>query len=348
MICNVSRLTTFQECRQKDSYLHEHHLIPNRTPTPLLTGGAIHTGLEHFFKSGSVDVAVVELERNYRERIGEQTFVLPEESEIYEKELTFSKKAVVAWATHYEEMGFTVLYPEVTFCVPLPGTEHHCFWMHKLLHPGTADSNINVLAPDGCGDPRCVVAHHLKGKADGVVNKQGKIWLLETKSSAMTGTPFFDRWFLALQPTAYMWGVWKATGVKPHGFIMNVIKKPNHNFKGNLDDWFARDPFEREAYVRSDEDFDRFEREAKKMFDERERAHRDGIIYMNSGSCVMYNRRCHFFDRCQRNGEEMLGEFRIRPTDYVEEEYYKLAGLEVPKPTLPQIASFEAESEVII
>lgn len=336
MICNVSRLQTFQECRQKDDYLWEQRLIPNRTPTPLLTGGAVHKGLEVYFKTNNPKEALDQLESNYRERIGEMPFILPEEQEIYEKEIRFSKMAFACWARHYLEMGFEVLYPEVTFLVPLPGTKHHCYWMHKLLHPNEINYKVAYdlynRQIEGCKDSRCRIEHHIKGKCDGVVSRQGKIWLLETKTAAATGVPFYDQWLLDLQPTTYIWGVSKALGIKINGFILNAIKKPNHNFKGSLEEHFAKDPFEQEPYVRTEEDLERFERQAKMMFDDRERAHRDGIIYMSPrrATCVAFNRRCHFFDLCQRHGERLEGEFLQRPLDYVEEDYYRLAGIEPP------------------
>lgn len=327
MICNYSRLSTFQECRTKDDYLWEKRLIPNRTPTPLLTGGAVHKGLEVYFKTSDASQALNDLELNYRERIGEMPFVLPEEQALYEQEIRFSKMAFACWAQHYHEQGWQVLYPEVTFLVALPGTEHHCYWMHKLLHPEWDKGNPTAF---NCHDPRCVVAHYVKGKCDGIIEKQGKIWLLETKTAGMTGAPFYDRFYLDMQPTAYIWGASKALGIRINGFILNVIKKPNKNYKGSLEDFFSRDPFEQEAYFRSDEDLARFEVQAKLLFDERERAHRDNIIYMNNQSCVKYNRRCQFFDLCQRHGEQLEGEFLSRPIDYVEEDYYRLAGLKVP------------------
>lgn len=342
MICNVSRLQTFQECRQKDKYLWEDRLIPNRTPTPLLTGGAVHKGLEVYFKTQDPKVALEELESNYRDRIGEQPFVLPEEQEIYESEIRFSKMAFACWAEHYHSQGWQVLYPEVTFLVPLPGTEHHCHWLHKLrelTYPAVIPEYHRCIANSGCNS-----LHYLKGRCDGIIEKQGKIWLLETKTSGMTGNPFYDRFYLDLQPTAYIWGASKALGIRINGFILNVIKKPNKNYKGSLEDFFARDPFEQEAYIRTDENLIRFEREAKILFDERERAHRDGIIYMNTQSCVKYNRRCHFFETCQAGGEISEGQFIQRPIDYVEEEYYRLAGLEPPtRPITPVL--FEEASE---
>ena len=325
MISNVSRITTFLECRQKDAYLWEQRLLPQRTPTPLLTGGAFAKGQEAFFKTENVDEALLAVEQNYQERVGEMAFVLPEEQLIYEKETKFAKMAMQLWAKKYREFGFQVLYPEVTFLVPLKGTLHHCYWMHKLLYP-----NIPFYE---CSNINDRINHFIKGRCDGVVQKQGKIWLLETKTGTVTGPIWYDQWPMDLQLTSYAWGVSKQLGIRINGIILNIVKKPHPNFKGSLEEHFAREPFEQEAYIRTDEDLEAFERDSRMIWDDRERAHSEGLIYKSPrrATCVAFNRRCYFYDLCLRHGEQLEGEFIQRPLDYVEEDYYKLAGLEPPQ-----------------
>jgi hypothetical protein len=266
-------------------------------------------------------------------------FILPEEQAIYEKEIVFSKHAFACWAKHYLEFGWQVLYPEVTFLIPLPRTEHHCYWMHNLLHPDEPVYRQEYpVTGYSCSDRRCYMPHYLKGKCDGIIQRQGKIWLLETKTTGADTQPYRDSFQLAIQPTAYIYGASRALGIRINGFVLNIIRKPRSNFMGSIEEHFAKDPFGQEAFLRSDEDLDRFEYEAKIMWDERERAHREGIIYMNTKSCINFNRRCHFFDLCQRHGERLDGEFLTKPNDYVDEEYYRLAGLEVPvQPKMPAL-----------
>ena len=355
MISNVSRITTFLECRQKDAYLWEQRLLPNRTPTPLLTGGAFAKGQEVFFKTEDVSQAVLAVEQNYQERLGEMAFVLPEEQLIYEKETKFAKMAMQFWAKKYKEFGFQVLYPEVTFLVPFGGTEHHCYWMHKLLYPDIPFDQCPTLNGFNYWEPGdrppnrrgCWIQHHIKGRCDGVVQKQGKIWLLETKTGTVTGPIWYDQWPMDLQLTSYAWGVSKQLGIRINGIVLNIVKKPHPNFRGSIEEHFAHEPFEQEAYIRTDEDLEAFEREAKLMWDDRERAHSEGRIYKSPrrATCVAFNRRCYFYDLCLRHGEQLEGEFLQRPLDYVEEDYYKLAGLEPPeKPKATPAVLYEEAS----
>ena len=88
--------------------------------------------------------------------------------------------------------------------------------------------------------------------------------------------------------------------------------------------------FEREAYLRDDKSLTEFERELILRANDYETAFATGNIYKNTRSCVSFQRRCYYFDLCQRHGEMTDGEFRTRPSDYVDLEYYNLLGVPAP------------------
>jgi hypothetical protein len=177
--------------------------------------------------------------------------------------------------------------------------------------------------------PKCFMPHYFKGKTDAVVEWMTKVWLFEHKTNAQAPEIFYKRYLLDAQATGYMYGIWKTLGVKPEGFILNVIQKPYKNAKDQLAVGFGREP-----YFRSNEDLERFALELVEQANDYERAFAaaDGgniaAVYMNTKSCTNYNRQCYYMDYCQRMFVANEGEFHEREEDYVEAEYKKVLQLE--------------------
>lgn len=327
MILNISRASTFQECRTKSMYYSKQRLAPFRVADPLLLGGSYHKGLAHMFAKKDPVGAILIAEKDYRDAYARQTsMILPEEKALIERNCTWMNNSLAEFSKHYNLQDVEVLQPEVEFCVPLPDTEHHCGFFHRILHPGEST--------EGCQDSRCIQPHWFKGKTDAVVQWKNNIWLFEHKTEARTGDVYFTRFLLDFQPTGYIYGIKQATGIRPAGFILNIIKKPNSQFKG---DPLTVVGFEREAYIRSDADLDRFAGEFSSLADDFETAFfNPRKAYMNTKACTGWGRKCEFHDICMNHGEfDLGGQFQIRPEwDYVELEYYKILGLPTPaKPT---------------
>jgi hypothetical protein len=335
MIINISRASQFQECRQKSDYYARQRLIPFTTADPLLLGGAYHDGLAQFFATGNIVSAIFHAEAKYREGYAKQeAFILPEERPMIERQVTWLTNSLAEFAKHYAAQDIQVIQPEVEFCVPLPGTEHHCSFFHQILHPGEGGF------PYTCADPRCVQPHYFRGKTDAVVSWLGRMWLFEHKTEARTGDGFFTKFLLDFQPTGYLYGIRQSIGLRPAGFVLNIIKKPNAAFKG---DPLSVVGFEREVYVRSDADLDRFETQLASLADDyEEAAFNPRKVYMNTKSCMNWNRKCDYHDVCLNHGDvDLSTRFQVRPTwDYVEKAYYDILGLEAPtNPGLVQITA---------
>jgi hypothetical protein len=310
-------------------YYSKNRIQAFKTADPLILGGAYHTGLAEFFATGDMTQAMFKAEGEYRARYEKQeAFILPEERPLIERHVTWMNNSLVEFAKHYKAGDIQVLQPEVEFTVPLPGTEHHCEYFHKIIYP-----NHSPAAPGTCVDPRCWHPHYFRGKTDAVVEWQGRVWLFEHKTEARTGDTYFIRFLLDSQPTGYLYGIHKSTGLRPAGFVLNIIKKPNSSFKG---DPLSVVGFEREVYIRTDEDLVRFERELSSLADDFEEAYfNDRKVYMNTKSCTNWNRKCDYHDVCLNHGEFSPDQFAVRPEwDYVELEYYKILGL--PEPTAPE------------
>lgn len=268
------------------------------------------------FATGNVETAKQAAENEFRARfVGE--LLLPEERRIIEQDIEWTRRAVEKYAHYYQTSAFRVLWPEVKFLVPLPNTEHHCYFVHRILHPDL---------PFPCSDDRCIVPHYLIGKTDAVMEWERKVWLLEHKTTSITGDIFYNRFWLDIQPTGYIYGIWKSTGVRPAGFLLSVVKKPNKRASDQL----AVD-FEREPYLRSDADLAEFETDIVRIAEDYEHAAVTNRWYRNTHACTSWNRRCYFIEVCKRNQEIVPDEFRTRELDYAQLAYYQILGLTPPE-----------------
>lgn len=316
MIANISRLEGFHACRQKEHNVNTLKLIPLLEAEPLVTGWATHLGFATLLAKKDVNLALVEGEKVYRDRIATQV-LLPEEKELFERRILFVKAAIQAYHKVLPSEGYEILMPEVTFRVAIPNSEHHCWYCHNLLTPNAPyeDCPHNRVAP--CWQP-----YYFKGRTDAVVRWDGMIWLLEHKTSSDNKGTFWDQWYLDWQCTGYLYGIWKATGIRPQGFILNKINKPNKR----------QDPtqvsIQREPFLRSDEDLQRFEKEFLLRAQDYEESMRLGRIWLNPDNCVSWSRRCDFHKKCMDHQSFDSLAYRAKPMDYVEEEYYTLLNLD--------------------
>lgn len=337
MIINVSRSQFFQQCRRKQ-YFYDMGLVQLGLAEPLVGGSAYHKGSAVLTATKNRDEAVKAAETYYRDELAKIKMLLPEERVLHERNIELVKRMVNAQADQYVKDTWEVLKPEVEFLVDLPGTEHHCWYIHKLIHPElpvnaagmTLDEQGNLTGI--CNDPRCIITHKLRGKTDAVLSWNSMIWIMERKTSGMKQNIFWDQWYLSHQLSAYVYGVRKATGLPVNGVILEKSPKPAKN----------QDPFsfdyspEREPYLRTESDLAEFETEISVIASDYERAAAVGksAFYRNPQSCIDYNRRCDYWDCCKRGGTPNVGEFRQREPDYVEKAYYTLLGMEIPNATV--------------
>lgn len=348
MIFNISRLHQFQECRRKAQYADIDRLIPNREEEALMIGSGFHGGAASILAGKPLEEAKRDAEAAYRERQAKD--LLPEEQAQHEHNVTLVNCMVEKFHRKYKDDPYTVLHPEVEFCVPMPGTIHHCYFAHQMLGKetncnaqmsgkggyflcdcGYATVQEALLLDRSCGNcgeqiPLCFQPHWFKGKTDAIIMLRNVIWLLEHKTTALAYSLYVRQFQLADQPTGYIYGIWKSIGLKPHGFILNVIQKPNKRVR-------EINPFnieiDREPFLRTDEDLARFEREAIQLATDYEHAVVEKAMYMNTSSCHNWNRACYFLDVCLNHGEIREDQFIRRDDDYVLDEYKKILHMEV-------------------
>lgn len=326
MILNSSSGGTFQECREKVWNWRELRLESKREAEPLTIGAAFHAGLAAVYKKAPLEDSLSLIRDVYLAEMGTQ-MILPEERPLIEQNIAFAQNSLREYQKYWKDEPIQVLMPEVKFRVALPDTMHHCYFVHRLLHPDDPNTKlyapseweVNSKQPHLCEDKRCWHPHYYTGITDAVITWQNQIWLGEHKTSGIFSELYLDRFRMDKQPRGYLYGIEKSIGVRPKGFILNVIKKPRKD---------AKDPtrptgFVREPFLVSDRELEEFEKWAIQVSQDYEEAFRTGNIYQNNHSCVSYNRRCPYFNSCLR-GEHDLEEFSQRPNDYVDEQYLEL------------------------
>jgi hypothetical protein len=340
VILNISRGKNFQECRQKSYNWDELGLVGWREGDPLIIGEGYHLGSEVVSQTADVNVAMDATEKRMRERYA-KSMTLPEEQADIERNILWARHAVAQWAENYDKADFRVLMPEVKGCVPIPNTEHHCWFAHRLLYPEIpyeqCEGYISVVDSDGFHpEVKCYQPHYLAFKTDGVIEMYKNIWLLEQKTAARSGYDnFWTKFQLDQQVRGYAYGVWKATGILVNGVLINAIIKHSKQVTINGVKKYQLDPtnvgFEREPILISKPDLVDFEREFVMLANDYELAYRTNNIYKNTGACFHYNRKCEYFDLCKRGQVQIEGEFKDREPDYVQEHYYDVLGIPKPK-----------------
>lgn len=329
MIINVSRSQGFQSCRRKQ-WFYDQGLVQLGLSEPLTAGSAYHKGSAVLAARGSTQEAIQAATEYYQTELARAPMILPEERVLHEQNIKIVQRMLEQQGRQYAKDTWTVIHPEVEFMVPLPGTEHHCWYCHRMLHPSdpTETTMSNWLDEKVCNDPKCHQPHYLRGKTDGVLSWNNMIWIIERKTSGMKQNIFWDQWYLSHQLSAYVYGVRKSTGLPVNGVILEKMPKPAKNQNPLSFDYSP----EREPYLRSEADLAEFEDEIGRIASDYESAATRGkrAFYRNPQSCTDYNRKCDFWDCCKRGGEPQEGEFRQRDQDYVESAYYDLLGITNP------------------
>lgn len=317
MILNGSSAQTFQQCRQKAWNWRELRLESKREAESLTIGAAFHAGQAARYKGASESEIRTIVETTYRAEMGEE-MVLPEEEQLIVRNIRFAQNSILEHSRHWKDESFQVLMPEVKFRVALPESEHHCWFVHRKIENDFMRERYHRETNTGCLNKDCYQPHYYTGTTDAVISTRNVVMLLEHKTTSVFSDLFLEKFRLDKQPRQYIYGIWKSTGIRPSGFILNVIRKPNKN---------AADPtrptgFARESYIVSDRELADVEKELIQIANNYETAFRLQDIYKTSDTniCIAYNRKCYYFNSCV-TGEIDPSEYSQRAADYVDDQY---------------------------
>lgn len=341
MIINSSRAQDFLGCKRR-TFNRYHRRLESPTRSMNLTdGGAAHIAIAHGLATKDWDAGLAEARKQFDLDVKAST-ILPEEQQLAEDHWDLIKTMVQVLREGFEGEAYEIIQPECEFDVELPGSQHQCIFIHwydkdddltGVPRSGPPDP-ISILEGRvvGCRCPECRVSHRLTGKTDALVAWKNNIWLQDHKTTAILGQQFFDGFLLDRQLTTYMYGVWRATSVRPSGFIINAIYKPSEaqvagwNKKRKTGILQQKDyvRYEREAFLRSPEDLLRCEAQYIDLCNEWEERIIAGRWPMSDikTMCMSYNRRCDYFGMCLAHDDDNSIEgLAPKPKlDYVEEK----------------------------
>lgn len=256
---------------------------------------------------------------------------------------------------HYAEEDIQIIQPECKFDVPLTDHKHNCIWLHwmerstgkEFWSVPDPESILagEVMSPHGKPDPECKCwgPHRVVGTIDTIFLWKGAMWINDHKTTSSNPDQFWGQWGLNYQPSIYIYGAQKALGIRPKGFVINAIFKPS---EAQVSAWNARRKsgaaqtpkdylkFERQGFLRSDEDIERARRDFVSKCEEWEWRILTGNFPLSPPPqqvCRMYNKDCEFKPLCMdHDSPDTLTSYPIRNEyDYVEKEFYQIA----PAPT---------------
>lgn len=365
MVINSSRVQTAMLCWRKAFNQQHRRLAAPRTSFNLIDGSGFHEGVAHGLASKDWSQAEQVALAKFEEDLP-KAGLLPEEFYTADQHRSLVRKMLSCYRDNYEHEQYQVIQPECEFEVALPGSEHSCVFLHhweltgrewvehwgppsaeailekrvrshRQMYDTTVSDRFQIY-PQECS---CWQPHRVKGKTDAVVmwtfgGSRG-LWLLEHKTTAISGQQFWNQWLIDLQPTVYLYGIWKALGIKPSGFILNAINKPS---EAQVSNWNSRRKYgqakgvedyisyERQAFLRTEEDLLRCEQQLKDWCDEWEWRVTNGKFPLSNirNICFSYNRACDYYTLCLSHDQPSEFEnFGVRSADYIDVRIEELA-----------------------
>lgn len=165
----------------------------------------------------------------------------------------------------------------------------------------------------------------LSGKIDGIVRHQGRLWLLEHKTTTYIGKHYFEQLRTDLQIHSYALECEKFMGEKPVGVIYNALRKTKMQFmEGETDVSFATrlaevyaDPsmFRRQYYHFDKATLREVIRERLDVVAQLQRSLQSGVWTRNRSRCFDWGRPCDYFALCKshENPADLSRYERVRP-----------------------------------
>lgn len=340
MIINISRAKVAYTCWRK-AFNQFHRRLEGPRSMNLVDGGAFHDGVAAGMATQDWAAAHTAAAERFA-RDAENATIPPEQAYLLQQHSDLVHKMIDVYRENWGEEKYTVIQPECEFDVQLPG-KHNCIFLHwydfeeqqekwgeplaeKILRGAVAPAHPRGM-DERC---KCYTHHRFVGKTDNIVAYNHNLWLQEHKTTAISGQQFWNQWLLDIQPTGYLYGIWKTLHVRPSGFILNAIMKPSeaqvasynkrrkYGAPTTQEDYIS---FERQAFLRTEEDLWRFERQITNLCDEWEWRVTRGYFDMAPipGACISYNRLCDFHMACTSHDDPTtLETMTARAKDYVD------------------------------
>ncbi len=303
-----------------------HRNLVGEKSMNLVDGGAVHKAIAHGLATKDWDAALAVAKAGFDVE-AKTSNIPPEQSYLLEDHWDMCKAVVRIFEERVGHEPYTVVQPEASIDVEIPDSYHNCIWLHwahrdtgaEYWRTPTVDEILAgiVCSPhEGQKDKRfacpCWTPHRIVGQTDAIVLWEQNFWLLEHKTTSISGDQFWAGFELDLQPRLYLWGIWKTLGIMPRGFILNALKKPSEkmvsNWNSKRKDGLIKTPkdyldMERNAILTTNEDLERVPVVLKQVCDEWEWHITQGSFRpsLNKTTCIQYGRRCEFHTPCTQH-----------------------------------------------
>lgn len=246
-------------------------------------GGALHLGLAEWYKTHSLERALLAINDGWPEDMPIDDF------RTKEKCIT----TMIEYTKFYPAEGFTVVglpdnpMIEVPFTIELDGL-HVPFCGDWVDREGAVREGCGYMVP-GFSEticPRCgqdLEYIEYGGIFDGLVEFSGQVFVLEHKSTSVLGGTYFNQFKPNNQVSGYIWASSKLSGKKVQGALVNAIGI----YKA------GKTKFEREMTSRSEVGIAEWKRNVQTTCAEIRFHERHGYWPLRTQACTLYG-LCEF------------------------------------------------------
>lgn len=328
MILTSSRMTATKCWRKTFNTYHRNLAGPKATP--LVDGGATHAGIAMGLATKDWAAAKQAANAQFNKDI-QHSDIPPEQAYLVEDHRDLVTAILQCFEENIANEPYEVVQPECMINVPIPGTEHNDITLHWYdpvtetdhwgMPPAEKILRKEVRSPHPSNTANrcpCWQPHRIVGQTDALVLWERNLWLLEHKTTSILGEQFWSGFELDLQPSLYLYGIWKQLGIQPRGVIVNALYKPSDKQVSAWNEKRKTGPskavkdyirYERQPILRCTEDLERIAQVAASVGDEWEWRILRGDFRpaLMKTICIEFNRQCEFHTCC--TSHESAGSF---------------------------------------
>lgn len=349
MFINNTRRLALGGCK-KAAFNSFHRRITKRSSMSIITGASVHEANAIGLATGDWVAAKAAALTAFDADVAKLN-LLPEETFRLADHRDITSAIVDLYREEFEGEKITMVQPECEFEVPLTPDGHNCIFRHWINyetgeHVWREPSATEILTglvkdphPGGYGSEcRCWSQHTIVGKVDGVFLWKGALWIMDHKTTALHPASFWSQWELDYQLTIYIYGMKKALGIRPNGFVINAVFKPS---EAQVSNWNSKRKsgvtlsekdylkFSKEAFLRTDADVERCRRDFVSTCEEWEWRIKTNNWPMQPGlgTCNNYNRDCEYKPLCREHDlSDVLSTYPVKAElDYVEKKLIQIS-----------------------
>jgi hypothetical protein len=192
-----SALSKFKNCRKAYDWRYNRELVPLKRAEALYFGSVIHDALELWHRDRDLNAVEYMLNQTYSARQGDEKM-----------KADWHKATAImrAYAACYPAEAFKVVALEQVFETEIRQPETRCASRTFIL----------------------------RGKVDGIIDQDGRLYLLEHKTAGRINSGYLERLWHDMQIILYSYGIERALGIKLDGVLYNIIAKIDGNTKQGL------------------------------------------------------------------------------------------------------------------